>query len=66
MMEKLIECFERALKYNKYIYIIVSIFGKEEIIINKPENVEDKLNYYKNSYNEELELKTNTNIKIVK
>ena len=40
-------------------------FPKSEIIINDNENFDKKLSYYKNSYNQDLTLKTFSGIKIV-
>lgn len=37
-----------------------------EIIINPKENFEAKIEYYKNAYHEDLTLKANPNIKIVR
>ena len=62
--EILIKTLNKAIEDKNYIYVIVSIFGNEEMIINKPENVKSKLEYYKNAYNEDLILKTNKNIEI--
>jgi hypothetical protein len=55
---------ERGIKYKKYLLIQVSINGAIEFIINKPENLEKKLEYYINAYNDNLELINNKNIKI--
>jgi hypothetical protein len=51
----------------KYLIIEVSVEGNTpEIIINPKVNFESKLNYYQNAYNEDLTLKANPNIKIVR
>ena len=63
--EFLIEQFEKAMKDKKCVYVIVNIFGNEEIIINKAENVKSKLEYYKKAYDDNLVLKTNKDIEIV-
>jgi hypothetical protein len=61
----LINCFSIAKNMDLYIYVVVSVNGKEEIIINKPYNVADKLDYYKKAYNDNLELISNPKIKII-
>lgn len=62
-------CFNTAFDEGyKYVGIKVAMdgFRKEEVIINSYENFGDKLNYYKNAYNEDLTLKNApTKIKIV-
>ncbi|HHX60341.1 MAG TPA: hypothetical protein GX707_06340 [Epulopiscium sp.] len=51
----------------KYMIIYVSVEGNTpEIIINTKENFKAKLNYYTKAYNNDLTLKANSNIKIVK
>ena len=66
-MEHLINCFEAA-KQQKAEYIAVKIymegFEKPEIIINSKENFDKKLEYYKNVYDENLNLKSVPTIKI--
>ena len=64
-MDNLIKTFSMAKSLNLYTFVVVSIFGKEELIINKPENTHNKLEYYKNAYTEMLKLKSNPDIKIV-
>lgn len=64
-MKSLIETnFKKAILKEEYIYVIIDINGKEELIINRPENVQEKLNYYLNTYDDCLCLKTNGNISI--
>ena len=51
----------------KYIGVLISMqgFEKSELIINRKENFDTKLAYYKNAYNNDLTLKTFNGIKIV-
>lgn len=61
-------CFNTAIKENAMFVGVAVVIGEQktpEIIINKLENFESKLAYYKNAYNEDLTLKANQNIKIV-
>ena len=55
-------------KHNaQWLIVEVSVNGNEpEIIINPKVNFEAKLNYYKNAYNENLTLKANPLIKMVR
>ena len=49
-----------------YIGIVVkTLNGRCELIVNTLENFEDKMEYYKSAYNEDLTLKSNRNIRIV-
>jgi hypothetical protein len=51
----------------KWLIIEVSVEGNSpEVIINPKENFEAKLAYYSKAYNEDLTLKANPNIKIVR
>ena len=51
----------------QWLIIEVEVEGnKPEIIINPKDNFEAKLAYYKNAYNEDLTLKANPKIKIVR
>jgi hypothetical protein len=67
-IEHLINCFEIA-KERHMPYVGVKIqmqgFEKPEIIINPLENFEEKLEYYKKAYNDDLTLKSFNGIKIV-
>jgi hypothetical protein len=59
-MEYLENCFNRAKELNqKYVAIIVTMkgFPSDEIIINSSDNFDDKLAYYKNTYDENLKHK---------
>lgn len=52
----------------KYVGIKIATIGleKEEVIINSFENFDDKLNYYRNAYNDDLSLKSDPEkVKIV-
>jgi hypothetical protein len=51
----------------RFMIVEVEVEGASpEIIINPKENFEAKLNYYAKAYNEDLTLKTNPNIRIVR
>lgn len=66
-MENLEACIVTAIiEKAKYIAIKCKLpySEEEEIIINPTCNFEDKLHYYQNAYNENLELKTCNDIKI--
>lgn len=66
-MKNLESCFEDAKRLG-YEYVAVKIdmrgFKKPEIIINKKENFDDKLDYYKNTYDDNLVLKSFNGIRI--
>lgn len=67
-MKYLEKCFESAnLANSKFIGVLVEMrgFEKAELIVNKRENFDKKLEYYKNAYNDDLVLKTFDGIKIV-
>lgn len=50
-----------------YMIIFVEVEGNApEIIINPKVNFETKLTYYSKAYNEDLTLKTNSSIKIIR
>ena len=62
-------CFRSAID-SGYRYVAVRVhmkgFTNDEVIINTLANAEEKLNYYKNAYNEDLTHKqAGENIKIV-
>lgn len=64
----LINCFNGAKENNaKYVAVKIEMqgFEKPEIIINKKENFDTKLEYYKKAYNDDLTLKTFNGIKII-
>jgi hypothetical protein len=61
------EIFQNAIDLRaEFVAVQIQMAGFEEpeIIINKSENFEDKLAYYKNAYNEDLTLKTFNGIRI--
>jgi hypothetical protein len=67
-MKDLELCFNEAIS-ELYSFVAVKIqmqgFEQPEIIINRFENFQAKLEYYKRAYNKDLTLKTNTGIKII-
>lgn len=65
--EKLKEIFEIAQKYNKDVAIELTLPTRTatEIIIVKNENLDYKLGYYLNNYNDDLELSRCVDIKIL-
>lgn len=67
-MRDLESCFEMATRLS-YTYIGVKLdivgFEKPEIVINSKENFDDKLDYFKRAYDENLMLVNNPNIRIV-
>ena len=67
-MEYLERCFKRAQDFNKR-FIAVKIemeeFPEPEVIINPVVNVENKLAYYKRTYDEKLNHKHAAGIKII-
>lgn len=67
-MQDLVQCFEVAHKMGaRFIAVEIEIegFKEPEIIINRFENILDKLDYYKKAYNDDLTLKSFSGIKIV-
>jgi hypothetical protein len=67
-IENLEKCFQEAINQErKYVAVKIEMqgFEKPEIIINRRENFQTKLAYYKKAYNENLTLKTFNGIKIV-
>lgn len=67
-LEALEECFKTAIQCGmKYVAVKIQTINhtQPEIIINGRDNFEKKLNYYKNSYNEDLVLKSYNGIRIV-
>lgn len=61
-------CFNNAIKFKKrYVGIVIKMdgFEKPELIINITDNFQEKLEYYKRAYNEDLTLKSFNGIKIV-
>lgn len=59
-IDNLEKCFYEASQQDKkYVGVRVRMYGfeEDEIIINPNKNFDEKLNYYKNAYNEDLTLK---------
>ncbi|MGM1044737.1 MAG: hypothetical protein ACQEXX_01185 [Bacillota bacterium] len=67
-MKEMIEIFEDAKEFGaKYVAVKIEMdgFEKPEVIINEKENIDTKLIYYKNTYNEDLTHKFSQGIRIV-
>lgn len=67
-MKNLEKCFRAAFDIRaRYVGVKIEMEGFEEpeIIINQYENINSKLEYYKNAYNEDLTLKAFNGIKII-
>lgn len=67
-MEYLERSFKRAKELNnKYVAVLIHMdgFPKDEIIVNLAENIDTKLEYYKKTYDEELNHKFAKGINIV-
>lgn len=67
-LERLIEVFEYAKRTRaEYVGIVVKMDGFEtnEVIINHYNNIESKLEYYKNTYDENLNHKYSKGISII-
>lgn len=67
-LAKLEQCFNVAKETNQtFIGVLVEMqgFEKAELIINKRENFDSKLAYYKKAYDDNLVLKTFNGIKII-
>lgn len=68
-LKELIELIEEAISnpYTKYIAVRIHMdgFPKDEIIINPIQNAKDKLEYYKNTYDDNLVHKHSPIIRIV-
>lgn len=56
---------KKAKKANFMVVYIQVGDGFPEAIINPKENFEAKIEYYKNAYDEELRLKTNSEVKMI-
>lgn len=67
-MEDLQTVFNTAKRTNLELGLYITVPGsnKEEIVINPPENLDYKLEYYKKSYNNDLTLKAFNQIRITK
>ena len=65
-MQMFEEAFSSAwAKESNYLGVLISINGNLEVIINHKDNYEQKLEYYKTTYNEILEHKHASGIKII-
>ena len=67
-MDHLEICFKSAKENNvNYIGLLISMreFEKPEVIINPKENFDNKLEYYKKTYNDQLTHKYSKGIKII-
>ncbi len=67
-VENLKECFNAAINNQaKFVGVLIEMkgFKEAEVIINKIDNAEDKLNYYQNVYDENLNHKYSNGIRIV-
>lgn len=65
--EHLIKTFKEAKANNQGVCIEVTIPGQDdtEYIINKHTSIDNKLDYYLNTYNDKLEHNRNSNVRIV-
>ena len=65
--EHLIRTFEEAKLNNQSVCVEVTIPGQNdtEYIINKNASIDNKLEYYLNTYNDNLEHKKNNEVKII-
>lgn len=66
-IDNLEKCFNKAKDFDFLVGVLIEMegFQKPEVIINLPENIESKLEYYKNTYDENLNHKYAKGIKIV-
>lgn len=65
-MYNLEACVDKAIESGaKYFAVVVSIHGKNEIIVNEVANAKSKLDYYKVAYSKELVLNSSEGIRIV-
>lgn len=68
VMEHLVAAFQEA-KERKASYVAIKVrmdgFPEDEIIINKYANIDSKLEYYKKTYDEDLNHKFSKGIKII-
>lgn len=63
----MLNAMEYAMEHNQHFAVAINIIGcdKPEIIINPPENLKHKIEYYKIAYDEECKLKSYEKIKIM-
>lgn len=66
-IDDLEDTFERAIVTNKNIGVFIEMpgFDKPELITNPPENLEKKLAYYRATYDENLNHKHATGVRII-
>jgi hypothetical protein len=67
-MKNLEFCFNKAIEVDaNFVGILVKMdgFPEKELIINSKENIKAKLEYYKNTYDEDLNHKYSKGIRIV-
>lgn len=67
-LKNLENCFKVAKEQGvKYVGVAIEMegFPKAEFIINRKENFDSKLEYYKKAYNDDLTLKSFNGIKII-
>lgn len=62
-LEKLDKAIENG--WGIKVYVEMPDLAKPELVCNPPENVEQKRNYYDDAYNNEMQLESFTQIKIV-
>ena len=65
--QHLLKCIDIAIRHRqKYVAVLVELpTGNHEVIVFKRDSYADKINYYDNAYNDELELKYNPEVKII-
>jgi hypothetical protein len=66
-MQELENTFMKAKESNQYVAVLIYMddFPANEVIINRPENIDSKLAYYKKTYADNLEHKFAGGIKII-
>lgn len=66
-MKEFIYYLKRARQLNLSIEILIKLPNLEypEVICNPPENIEQKIKYYEEAYDDELKLKTNPSVSII-
>lgn len=67
-LEELELVFNNAKRMNLEVGVYITVPGcdREEVIVNPPENLDVKLDYYKRAYNDDLTLKNFNKIRITK
>lgn len=64
-MQDMLNTYNEQKQHAQFMLISVNAFDNApEIIINPKENFEAKMDYYQKAYDEDLQLKTNENIRI--